>query len=694
MGVNVSALSRKVLLASVIAAVVALAAGCSSGDRSTRPILFMSDRDGEWALYAMDADGRSQHRVMDAGRVEPFGSGIGFGEPAVSPDGRKVALARHGVTVANLATGATRRLAAGEEASVGWSPDSKRVAFSGPQGEGLYVADVDSGRVHALRRTWTTWTPTWSPDAKWIAFVRQIGYEPTDVVIVHPDGSELIPLTDYSPTADSRLTWSRDGKLAFIGAHGDEDARLVVVDVPTGRVKVLRSGLSDGTVAWSPDGGTIAYAATTTRSETTAIYTVRADRTGRRRLTPSDQLPFFQAPVWSADGKSLLFVLTPVGGGPESGLPQIWTMRSDGTQKRRLTRAFPDGGRNVEPTFVRGPVHAEPAAQAEELQRGNSVMLRVPFPVDGIAADGGRAAIAPAHETQDGDEPTPPILAWRPAEDAPVRVLASGCGSVDQLVLSGDRLAFDCSYEFVDLVAQSVWVADLRTRVPREVFLGHAGNTGGLYLDHVVGSGGMVAFGTHSEDARAAVRRRTLWRIYGFDSVALDAGRNTGNVVAANGRYVAVELAGDRIAVLTPSGTLVRTLAVPRPRPTSFALDQESPYLLAGRELLVIERRSLRAFDTKSGKPRWQRRVPPGAQLEAAADGLVVYTTGSDIHLVSRGDDRTVHTGAVRLRRLRFDVQRIVHAAVDKNGLYYCFNVRDDRYPGRVVFVPWSALAP
>ena len=51
-----------------------------------------------------------------------------------------------------------------------------------------------------------------------------------------------------------------------------------------------------------------------------------------------------------------------------------------------------------------------------------------------------------------------------------------------------------------------------------------------------------------------------------------------------------------------------------------------------------------------------------------------------------------MRTGAQPLRAFRDDVQRPVHAALTPDGLYYCFNVADRRYPGRVVFVPRAAL--
>jgi hypothetical protein len=116
------------------------------------------------------------------------------------------------------------------------------------------------------------------------------------------------------------------------------------------------------------------------------------------------------------------------------------------------------------------------------------------------------------------------------------------------------------------------------------------------------------------------------------------------------------------------------------------------PFLLAGRDLLVLERRRLQAYDTATGKLRWERRVPAHAQLEAAEGGVVVYTAGSSIHLLSRGSERVVDTGARPLRALRGDVERLVHADLTAAGLYYCFNVVDERYPGRVVFVPRRAL--
>jgi len=319
----------------------------------------------------------------------------------------------------------------------------------------------------------------------------------------------------------------------------------------------------------------------------------------------------------------------------------------------------------------------------------------VPFAVDGISADGGRAAIAPVgHEMQRDIEPTPPILVWRPGHGERARLVASTCGGVRQLLLERGRLAFNCDHQFLDLMDQSLWVADLRTRVPREVFFGHSGPTeNGLYLDYVVGGGRLLAFGSMSVAGRGRLVRRALWRVDGFDSVSLRARPETGDVVAADGGRLAVELADGRVAILrADDGTRVRVLRLVRHRSGGVFYHPKPPFRLAGGNLLVLERRTLQAYDTATGALRWQRRVPAHAEFEAANGGLVVYTAGSSIHVLSHGSEQVIQTGARPLRRLRGDLERLVHADLTAAGLYYCFNVADARYPGRVVLVPRAAL--
>ena len=370
-------------------------------------------------------------------------------------------------------------------------------------------------------------------------------------------------------------------------------------------------------------------------------------------------------------------------------------MHADGSHRRQLTTAYPDGGDNLEPAWVNAPVHTETAQRPKEMREGNEIVLRVPFAVDGVAAEGGHAAVAPVgYEPGSDIRPTPPVLVWQPGHGEPARLVSSPCGAVYQLVLAGARLAFDCDHTFFDEVAESMWVVDLRTRIPHQVFFGHGGVFGyggpaprGMFLDYIVGSGGLLAFGSET-DSPHRLLRRTLWRVDGFFSVAIRSGPGIGNVVAAGGGRLAAELADGRTAILSASGARLAVLRTSGRRSLDVA-----QFLLAGRRLLLLDRRTLRAYDTSTGKLRWARRVPAGAHLEAADGRLIVFTAGPSVHVLSRRHDTVIRTSARAPHPLGAYVDRLVHAALTANGLYYCFDVADARDPGRVVFVPRAALA-
>jgi len=258
---------------------------------------------------------------------------------------------------------------------------------------------------------------------------------------------------------------------------------------------------------------------------------------------------------------------------------------------------------------------------------------------------------------------------------------------VDGLVLANDRIVFDCGNVFFDESEGSVWVAGVCTLLPHAVFGGSAGpGPAGLFVNGIAGAGHLVAFATAKVDQR---RHSTyaLWRIIRFDSINVRVGDGTTRLVAAADGVLASELANGDAQLLRADGTPLRVLRLSRGR---SALD--ASFRLAGGELLILEKGLLRAFSTADGKLRWQRRVPANATLEAAAGGLIVYTSGSTLHLLERGRDTVVRTSAQRLRERDVEPSQLVHAALGPDGLYYCYDVHDVRFPGRVVFVPRDAL--
>ena len=91
----------------------------------------------------------------------------------------------------------------------------------------------------------------WSPDGKWIAFVRPYG----KLFLVHPDGSGLhtVPLQIPEGTGAQNPSWSPDGTLIVFSLQRADAAEIYVVR-PDGS-GLRRVTAAAGAQAESPDWG-------------------------------------------------------------------------------------------------------------------------------------------------------------------------------------------------------------------------------------------------------------------------------------------------------------------------------------------------------------------------------------------------------------------------------------------------------
>ena len=120
--------------------------------------------------------------------------------------------------------------------------------------------------------------PEWSPDNRYLAFIREGKVSIADTTVVNMPGKWQPG--SFDPPCNRLIDWSPDGsKFLFLG--GD-----YVSSVKVDGTEITNLSMSKSTSAcWSPDGAYIAYTATHGQKENTEIYIMNADGTGHVQLT-------------------------------------------------------------------------------------------------------------------------------------------------------------------------------------------------------------------------------------------------------------------------------------------------------------------------------------------------------------------------------------------------------------------------
>ncbi len=225
-----------------------------SPDRSR--IAFTSNRDGDFEVYVMNADGTEAVRLTAS---------------------------------------------EGNDTAPAWSPDGTQIAFTS-QRDGnpeVYVMNADGSNQRRL----TTdpdydGRPRWSPDVRRIAFGwydLTIGSAQSSAVyVMNADGSDRRKLAAPGPVAGGG-EWSPDGSRLAVSLLDAGDYDLAILPLDGTPATVITSGPdSDFSPAWSPDGTRLVFRRTGLPSG--RLHTANADGSNVRLLPTPAGLLF--DPAW------------------------------------------------------------------------------------------------------------------------------------------------------------------------------------------------------------------------------------------------------------------------------------------------------------------------------------------------------------------------------------------------------------
>lgn len=245
-------------------------------------------------LYVVNADGSGRERLPDM-PVEPFFRW--------SPDGRRLAV------------------------SSGFEDPARKKSPSTPSEllsvqVAIYVVDVQTRKVNRVTTFGQNRYPSWSPDGRRIAFSGETDTRNTDILVVDADGQNLRRLTT-APTYEVAPEWSPQGdRIAYVAPSTMGTGNGIFVMNADGSGARRISAQQAEMVTWSPDGAHLLAGS--------SLINVATGET-------TEPLPkAVLDTVFGPDGRAILYRLRDAGSNPSWS---IFSVDLQGQNARRIASA-------------------------------------------------------------------------------------------------------------------------------------------------------------------------------------------------------------------------------------------------------------------------------------------------------------------------------------------------------------------
>ncbi len=246
------------------------------------------------------------------------------------------------------------------------SPDGTKIAFVAEQSDLLINGIFIYNRIDSSLKQLTQGDgmhPQWSPDGSKIAYTCNTSGSSsnlwtinTDVCVINSDGTGQVNLTTDSARPDSYPHWTPDGHIVFMSSRANSDKGLFSeIFIMNGDGSSVTQLTNDKTAynaypSVSPDGTQIAFESNREAGSGPEIYTMGID--GSHPLKVTTDKTWDQMPVWSPDGKVLLFAK-----GGDDGNIDLYQINLDGSNEFRLTHdSGEDGGYRLGHAWFAHPI--------------------------------------------------------------------------------------------------------------------------------------------------------------------------------------------------------------------------------------------------------------------------------------------------------------------------------------------------